>query len=288
MRYLLLAFWLLLTPSVVDAQWLRRNGRGYTKNSNGRYCNNLNCAMCNRLFGSMYSQPPQRRIPNVRFPQSNPNRSFHVVPNMSSPVLNHRVPLPQLAQPQKVYSNDITNPEDRTRRSVMGNHIRSNLVVDNSVPVQQIIPDNVLNQLDPSPQKAVDTMLRILNPTSKDYLYDLGCGDGRILITAASKYGCRGIGIEINPITADKARARVKAESPKKVFVITGDIKYQDLSRATMVTMFLYPQVMAEVIPKLKKLKVGTKILSYNHRIPEVDQTKYNEDGNTYYLWEIK
>ena len=94
----------------------------------------------------------------------------------------------------------------------------------------------------PTPQEVVDAMLTMANVTGKDVVYDLGSGDGRIPITAAQKYGARGVGIDINPERIKEAEANLaKANVGDKVKFLNQDLFETDISQATVVTLYLLP-----------------------------------------------
>ncbi len=116
----------------------------------------------------------------------------------------------------------------------------------------------------PTPQNVVDVMLEMARVTSADIVYDLGSGDGRIPITAAQKYGAAGVGIEIDrqlvALARDNAR---KAGVGDRVWFVEGDLFDADLSHATVVTLFLMPKVNQALIPKLKALRPGSRVVSH-------------------------
>ena len=98
-----------------------------------------------------------------------------------------------------------------------------------------------------------------------DVVYDLGCGDGRILIAAAKAYGARGVGIEIDPALVKIARAKVRAEGVEdRVTILQQDLFQTDLSPATVVTLYLGASVMQKLRPKLlRELRPGTRVVSH-------------------------
>lgn len=117
----------------------------------------------------------------------------------------------------------------------------------------------------PSPQYVVDKMLALARVSKDDVLYDLGCGDGRIVITAAEKYGARGVGIDIDPQRIAEARANAKkAGVENRVQFQVGDLYASDFSDATVVTLFLWPHVNLKLRPLLwQQLQVGTRVVSH-------------------------
>ena len=117
----------------------------------------------------------------------------------------------------------------------------------------------------PSPQVVVDEMLRLANVTKDDFVMDLGSGDGRILITAASKFGARGMGVDLdeNLINQSEAAAR-DAGVTERVEFLRQDLFKTDLSRATVITMYLLPGVNMRLRPVLLGLKPGTRIVAHD------------------------
>ena len=106
----------------------------------------------------------------------------------------------------------------------------------------------------PTPDEVVDAMLKMAAVTKNDVVYDLGCGDGRIVITAAQKYGARGVGIDIDPERIKEANANAKRPaSPTRVKFIRGDLFEADISEATVVTLYLLPTLNMKLRPKLLK-----------------------------------
>ncbi len=120
----------------------------------------------------------------------------------------------------------------------------------------------------PTPMPVVETMLRLAQVTPQDVVYDLGSGDGRIVIAAAQKYGARGVGVELDPELVKRARAgAVKAGVQDKVTFSQADLFKTDLSEATVVTLYLSPSINLRLESKLRReLRPGTRIVS--HRFP--------------------
>jgi precorrin-6B methylase 2 len=118
----------------------------------------------------------------------------------------------------------------------------------------------------PTPHEVVDAMLKVAKVGKDDVLYDLGSGDGRIPITAAQKYGiARGIGIDINPERIKEANENLrKARVGDRVRFINADLFESNLSDATVVTLYLLPELNLKLLPKLlKEVKPGTRIVSH-------------------------
>ena len=143
----------------------------------------------------------------------------------------------------------------------------------------------------PTPQNVVEAMLKLANVTSSDVVYDLGSGDGRIPITAAEKYGARGVGIDINPERIKEANANLaKSKAGDKVRFLNQDLFETDLSPATVITLYLLPSLNQKLIPKLKQLKPGTRIVSHSFDMGSEWPPEKTEDvqGRMIYYWTIK
>jgi len=117
----------------------------------------------------------------------------------------------------------------------------------------------------PTPDKVVLEMLKMAQVSKDDVVYDLGCGDGRIVITAASKFGCRGVGIDIDPERIRESRQNaIEAGESDKVQFIQRDLFEADISEATVVTLYLLSEVNLRLRPKLfKELNPGTRVVSH-------------------------
>lgn len=117
----------------------------------------------------------------------------------------------------------------------------------------------------PTPPDVVNAMLKLANVSSADVVYDLGSGDGRIVIAAAKMYGARGVGIDIDPERTREATANAKKNGvADKVTFRTEDLFQADISPATVVTLYLSGPVNARLAPKLmKELSPGTRIVSH-------------------------
>ena len=117
----------------------------------------------------------------------------------------------------------------------------------------------------PTPPPVVDAMLDMAAVKSADIVYDLGSGDGRVVITAAKKFGARGVGIEIDPALIKKANENARAAGvTERVKFIAGDLFAADISEATVVTLYLLQSVNERLRPKLvRELKPGTRVVSH-------------------------
>jgi precorrin-6B methylase 2 len=143
----------------------------------------------------------------------------------------------------------------------------------------------------PTPQAVVDAMLQAADVTSNDIVYDLGSGDGRIPITAATKYGARGVGIEIDPelvhIATDAAKAAGVAD---RVRFVTDNLFTANISEATVVTLYLLQSINERLRPKLiRELKPGTRVVSHVFNMgPEWPPQKTLEIGaSRVFVWTI-
>lgn len=144
----------------------------------------------------------------------------------------------------------------------------------------------------PTPQAVVDRMLELARVGPKDMVYDLGCGDGRIVITACKRYGARGVGIDLNPVRIDEARSNAKeAGVADRVEFRVGNLFEADFAPASVVTLYLLPDINVKLRPQLwRQLKVGTRVVS--HAFDMGDEWKPERieqvDHRTIYMWTIK
>jgi ribosomal protein L11 methylase PrmA len=144
----------------------------------------------------------------------------------------------------------------------------------------------------PTPQAVVDAMLAMAKVKDTDVVYDLGCGDGRIPITAASKHGARGVGIDIDPRRIEEANQNAKAAGVTgKVTFLQQDLFESDIKDATVVTLYLLPSLNLKLMPKLQKeLKPGTRIVSHAFDMGTdwPPDERGEAEGKSYFLWIIK
>jgi Met-10+ like-protein len=138
----------------------------------------------------------------------------------------------------------------------------------------------------PTPDELVARMLRMAQVTAKDIVFDLGAGDGKIAI-AAGKAGATATGIEYNPDMAKLAQCFVKAEGVSdKVRIIEGDIFKEDFSKATVITMYLLPELNLRLRPTLLNMRPGTRVTSHQFTMGEWEPDEKAEmDYRTAYLW---
>lgn len=144
-----------------------------------------------------------------------------------------------------------------------------------------------------SPVRVVDRMLEMARIKPGETLYDLGCGDGRILIAAAEKYKAKAVGIEISPKLVARANASIeKAGLDGQAHAIQGDLLQADLTGADVVTIYLGTPLNEQLRPRLEKyLKPGSRVVSHDYKVPgwkpvKVDKTEGGE-GHMIYLYEM-
>lgn len=146
---------------------------------------------------------------------------------------------------------------------------------------------------EPTPQKVVDALLDLAQIQTDDILWDLGCGDGRIPVTAARQFGIKARGFEIDPLCLEAARANVEKTGVGKLVVIEDrDIFTLDLSRGpTVVSLYLLPSLNLRLLPQLQKLPAGARVLSVGHRLGDIppDRKIWVEEEDFFvYLWRVE
>ena len=146
----------------------------------------------------------------------------------------------------------------------------------------------------PTPQEVVDKMLELAEVKEGDVVYDLGCGDGRIPVTAAKKYGVKAVGFDVDPQRIKESNENVEKNGVGKLVTIKQeDIFKQDLSKANVVTLYLLPSLNVKLMPQLRKLKPGSRIVSHSFDMrgakpKKVVQVQTKEGGeHTVYLWVV-
>lgn len=144
----------------------------------------------------------------------------------------------------------------------------------------------------PTPQDVVERMLQMAKVGKTDVLFDLGCGDGRIVITAAKQHGARGTGIDLDPERIGEARKNAEqAGVASRVNFKVADLFETDVSAASVVTLYLLPNVNTRLRPRLwKQLKVGSRVVSHAFDMgPQWPPERTGQvDGRTIYYWTIK
>ena len=143
----------------------------------------------------------------------------------------------------------------------------------------------------PTPQAVVDAMLQLADIKANDVVYDLGSGDGRIVIAAARKYGARGVGVEIDPELVKKATDNARAAGvSERVRFVNADLFTTDLHEASVVTLYLLQSINERLRPKLvRELKPGTRVVSHVFNMgPEWPPQKTIDIGaSRVFLWTI-
>jgi ribosomal protein L11 methylase PrmA len=148
----------------------------------------------------------------------------------------------------------------------------------------------------PTPMVVVEKMLEMASVTKDDILYDLGCGDGRIVITAAKKYGTRGVGIDLEPERIKESNAYAKQAGVEDLVEFRlQDVMKSNISEATVVTLYLLPESNALLRPILEEqLKPGARVVSHNYHMPDWQSKEigYEEvttgDGETHTIFVYK
>jgi cyclopropane fatty-acyl-phospholipid synthase-like methyltransferase len=151
----------------------------------------------------------------------------------------------------------------------------------------------------PTPMEIVERMLALAEVKQTDLLYDLGSGDGRIVITAAKKYGARGVGVDLDPKLVEQARRKAAEEGVSHLVEFrAGDGLQVDVSDATVVTLYMFKWFNNAMRPKLQQLKPGSRIVAHDFDIDDWKPTKIeylNPDNSseyttprTLYLWKLE
>jgi tRNA G37 N-methylase Trm5 len=148
----------------------------------------------------------------------------------------------------------------------------------------------------PTPQEVVDRMLELAQVKKGDVVYDLGSGDGRIVVTAAKKYGVKAIGFEIDPQRIKESHENIKKAGVENLVEIRQqDIRTVDLSAASVLTMYLLPEVNLMIRPAIwKQMKPGSRIVSHDFDMGDWKplKTEHIKDGSswdhTLYLWHVE
>jgi SAM-dependent methyltransferase len=156
----------------------------------------------------------------------------------------------------------------------------------------------------PTPQTVVNKMLELAEVKTGDVVYDLGCGDGRIVVTAAKKYGVKAVGYDIDPQRVKEARENVKKAGVEHLVRIEqADVFTLDLTGASVITLYLLPTLNVRLMPQLARMKPGSRIVSHNFDMRgakpvsvtpvqvepnDADNNFFEEDGvHTVYKWVV-
>ncbi|NLS93315.1 MAG: methyltransferase domain-containing protein [Planctomycetaceae bacterium] len=142
-----------------------------------------------------------------------------------------------------------------------------------------------------TPYDVIDKMLDVADIKQDNVVYDLGCGDGRIIVAAAKRFGCHGVGYDIDPQRIRESLENVRKERVEKLVEIKQeDIFTVDLSRANVLMLYLLPEMNARLIPQFKQLKPGSQIVTHNYTIEGIAyeksfSVKSLEDGDKHTLF---
>ena len=151
-------------------------------------------------------------------------------------------------------------------------------------------PKKVVPYVPTSPE-VVSAMLKLAGVQKNDLVIDLGCGDGRIVITAAKEYGAHGIGVDIDPERIKEARENAQREGVANLVEFRqGDLFDADIKKANVVTLYLLPEVNIKLRPKLQReLRTGTRVVSHSFDMGDWKPDKDEEvGGSQIFLWTIK
>jgi SAM-dependent methyltransferase len=172
---------------------------------------------------------------------------------------------------------------------------------DEAPPVPLKAPDVIYV---PTPQLVVDKMLEMADVKADDIVYDLGCGDGRIVVTAAKKYGVKAKGFDIDPQRVKEARENVRAAGVEHLVAIEqADVFTLDLRGASVITLYLLPELNVRLMPQLAQLRPGSRIVSHDfdmrgakpvqvhHMVLDANSVAEDYDGenadHTIYKWVV-
>jgi SAM-dependent methyltransferase len=122
-----------------------------------------------------------------------------------------------------------------------------------------------------TPYDLISKMLKMAKVSKKDHVYDLGCGDGRMLVLAALKYGCRGVGYDIDPERVTASNENVERNHVEKlVKIIQADIFTIDLSEADVIPLYLLPEMNRKLLPQFDKMKPGSRIVCHDYDLEAI------------------
>lgn len=146
----------------------------------------------------------------------------------------------------------------------------------------------------PTPDDAVDAMLEIAQVGPNDVLYDLGCGDGRLLIRAAQRWGTRGVGIDVDPDRIQQAQSKAQQAGVAHLIALQqGNLYECDISAATVVALYLLPHLNVRLRPRLlQQLRSGARVVSHQFNMGDWQPDQVvplipSEEESTIYLWRI-
>jgi hypothetical protein len=304
MRTLLLLLLLLPSPAYAQSVWYEGTygGKQYAGwySADNLCCNSPKCGMRQDILNAIAAKQAQQENQPWRTQSSNqqitPVSTQTLIP--PAPTTN-TLPLPL---PSSAYT-DSTPPSHVTYQLVSVPYVvrvrhcnRVTCWYENVTryrqerqPVRNAIKAvtqpglNLLanTTLAPTPEEAVAELLRIANPQPNEVLYDIGCGDGRILIAATTTFGCRSVGIELNPESVLLAQSQVNIFNlQNQIRIYEGDALNFTYQHADVVTMYLYPELMQRILPLLRP---RTRVVSYLHSIPGAKEHRIGE--HVFYEW---
>jgi len=186
------------------------------------------------------------------------------------------------------YQQQVSQQVETARQAVVEAPVLDVKVQEVSEEIRE--PDVVFV---PTPHDVVDKMLELANVTKDDLVYDLGCGDGRIVVAAAKNYGCKAVGYDIDPERIKESLENVEKNNVGHLVTIKQkDIFTLDLSDANVITLYLLPELNVKLIPQLEKLKPGSRIVSHDFRMRGVTPDKVitvnsveDQREHKVYLW---
>lgn len=303
MRYLLLIL-LCFFPSLADAQVAVWGNRTYTS----RVCSNPRCAMCASIQAQL-QQPRQVAQAPVSAPQSDmvATQEAYTVKVCTNGVCRYETRYRTVMRPRPVQAAakavvdtmrrvayTVSVPVvTRVKRCSNGRCWYENVTTyrtETRYRMEPVEPQASITQpatfvsteaaQAPTPHEAVAALIGLINPNKGEVLYDLGSGDGRMLIAAATS-GIKSVGIEIDRDSVEISRETASIFGVDRyVRVYEGDILDYDLSQCRLVTMYLYPELMDQVAAKLPS---GCKVWSYMHGLPGAKRHDVGEF--TFYEW---
>ncbi|MHC4403842.1 MAG: SAM-dependent methyltransferase [Planctomycetota bacterium] len=142
-----------------------------------------------------------------------------------------------------------------------------------------------------TPYDVIDKMLEVASIEQDDLVYDLGCGDGRIMVCAAKRYGCRAVGYDVSPQRIEESHQNIRTnEVGHLVTVEKKDIFKLDLRPANVITLYLLPGMNKRLVPQLEKLRPGSRVVTHDYDIEGVESDKSFtvtslEDGAKHYVY---
>jgi len=152
----------------------------------------------------------------------------------------------------------------------------------------QKILQGVQRSFAPSPKSMLDALWKVIRPKANQVVMDPGCGDARVLIEASRRFGAYGMGLELTPKPASLAKSNIpNAGYSKRISITQGDCRKYKFSKADYVFLYLYDDLVRELVPKLKRqLKQGAVVVSYQHVLPLPGSSKVTVNDHTFCVWQ--